>query len=106
MNRREIITLMHRLFYGDLPNGDAYVLLGTDSSKLERVKVDALLDRYIDGPDVLLFVNENNCLAVRKGEAFKHIERMIQLGRVKVADPRFHGRVIIEPSGVGAGSAL
>ncbi|EGI76522.1 hypothetical protein [Hylemonella gracilis] len=34
---------------------------------------------------------------------FEHIDRFMHKGRVKIADLRFEGRVIIEPSGVGAG---
>lgn len=104
MTSREITTLMHRLFRGDLGPVD-YVHLMVQG-QLDRARVDSLLDRYIRGDEVLIFVDSNRCAASRREFAFGFIQEFMQHGRVKVADPRFQGRVIIEPSGVGAGDAL
>jgi len=101
MTNREITTLMHRLFPGDLGPVD-YVHLMVDG-QLDRARVDALLDRYIRGDEVLIFVDINHCAAKQRKDTFNCIREFIQYGRVRVADPRFQGRVIIEPLGVGAG---
>ena len=106
MNQREITTLMHRLFIGSLPGNDAWVHLMQDGRLNER-KVMALIEEYIRGDTLLLFVNAQNCLRCSKAEAFAHVERLHAMGSLRIADPAFNGRVLIEPSlGVGAGHAL
>lgn len=105
MTNREITTLMHRLFPGDLPGAGEYVHLMSDD-ELSRERVDALLNRYIVGNELLIFVNRNYCAFSGRAEAFEYIREFMLHGRVKIADPRFRGKVIIEPLGVGAGDAL
>jgi hypothetical protein len=104
MNNREITSLMHRLFYGDFGPAD-YVHLMVDD-KLDRVRVNSLLERFIPGDEFLIFANSNHCALSSRADAFEHIDRFMQLGRVKIADPRFEGRVIIEPLGIGAGQRV
>jgi hypothetical protein len=55
MTNREITTLMHRLFRGDLGPVD-YVHLMVQG-QLDRACVDALLDRYIRGDEVLMVMS-------------------------------------------------
>ena len=104
MTNREITTLMHRLFRGDLGPGE-YVHLMVDD-QLDRALVDDLLARCIPGSELLIFVDRNYCAFSNREEAFESIREFMPHGRVKVADPRFQGRVIIEPQGVGAGYVL
>jgi len=94
---------MHRLFVGSLPGSDAWVHL-MQNDKLSERKVMSLIDQYIDGDTLLLFVNSQNCLCCSKPEAFANVERLLAVGALRIADPAFRGRVLIEPSlGVGAG---
>lgn len=74
--------------------------------RLNRARVSALLDRYIPGDELLIFVDRNHCAFSSRESAFEYIREFMQSGRVRIADPRFRGRVIIEPLGVGAGNAL
>lgn len=104
MTNREITTLMHRLFDGDLGPAD-YVHLMVDD-KLDRARVNALLAHFIPGEQLLIFVTSNHCTFSNRTEAFEKIEQLMQLGRVIIADPKFHGHVMIEPLGVGVGLAL
>ena len=95
---------MHRLFCGDLGPGEYFHLMVDD--RLDRARVDDLLARYIAGSDLLIFVDQNHCAFSSREEAFENIREFMPHGRVKIADPRFQGRVVIEPLGVGAGCAL
>lgn len=104
MTNREIATLMHRLFPGDLGPADYVHLMADD--RLDRARLDELLDRCLPGEELLIFVNQNYCAFSDRQGAFAHIEEFMRIGRVRIADPKFRGRVIIEPSGVGAGNAL
>jgi hypothetical protein len=104
MTNREITTLMHRLFRSDLGPGE-YVHLMVDG-QLDRARVDELLARHIPGDELLIFVDRNHCAFSTREKAFEHIREFMPHGRVRIADPRFQGRAIIEPLGVGAGSAL
>ncbi|MCK6395617.1 hypothetical protein [Zoogloea sp.] len=101
MDKRQITSLMQRLFYGDL--GPAEYVHLAEGNELNRVRVDALLEQFIPGDQLLFFVNSQNCSSGRRDEAFEKIQRLLQVGRVKVADPRFEGKVVIDPLGVGAG---
>lgn len=104
MTNREITTLMRRLFPGDLGPIEYEHLMVED--RLDRTRVDALLDRYIRGDELLIFVDRNHCVSATRETAFDYIREFMGHGRVRIADRRFKGRVIIEPLGVGAGNAL
>ena len=104
MTNREITTLMHRLFRSNLGPGE-YVHLMVDD-QLDRARVDDLLARYIPGDDLLIFVDRNHCAFSSRENAFENVRKFMPHGSVRIADPRFQGRVIIEPLGVGAGNAL
>lgn len=104
MTNREITTLMHRLFRGDLGPGEYDHLMVDD--QLDRARVDDLLERYIPGDGLLIFVDRNHCVLSSRASAFEYVREFMPHGRVRIANPSFRGRVIIEPLGVGAGSAL
>ncbi len=103
MTKREITTLMHRLFYGCLPGNNAWVHL-MQEDEVDKQKVMLLIDEYIEGDALLLFATAQNCLCCSKVDAFENIKRLLAFGTLKIADPLFIGRVLIEPSlGAGAG---
>jgi len=104
MTNREITTLMHRLFPGGLGPTD-YVHLMVEGG-LDRARFGALLDSYIPGDELLIFVDRNHCAFSNREQAFEFVRDFMEHGRVRIADPRFQGRVIIEPMGVGTGTHL
>ncbi|MNG17244.1 hypothetical protein D3C85_972130 [compost metagenome] len=105
MDARQITTLMHKLFYGDISQEDGWVHLVVDG-RLNCDKVNQLINRYITGDEVLLFVDPQHCAFSSKENAFSHVEQLIEHGTVRIADPRFNARILISPIGVGVGSAL
>jgi hypothetical protein len=102
MTNREITTLMHRLFPTDLGPIE-YVHLMVDD-RLNSARLNALLDYYIPGDEVLIFGDRNHCVSSSRELAFDFVQNFMQHGRVRIADPQFRGRVIIEPLGVGGGT--
>ena len=67
----------------------------------------SLLDNYIEGDELLMYVNSQHCIFSSKANAFADIKNLLAYGNIKIADPRFRGRVLINASvGVGVGSAL
>lgn len=105
MDARQITTLMHKLFYGDIPQNDGWVNLMIDDT-LSRNRVNDLIEKYIKGDELLIFVDPQHCVHSNKSVAFEHIEILIKYGTIRIADPCFHGRILINPIGVGAGNAL
>jgi hypothetical protein len=96
---------MHRLFWSSSLGPDSYVHLKVNDV-LDESRVRSLLDRYIEGDELLIFVNSQHCAFSSRRDAFTQIQSLLQHGTVRIADPRFQGRVIIEPLGVGTGSAV
>ncbi|VEE16534.1 hypothetical protein [Ectopseudomonas mendocina] len=105
MDARQITTLMHKLFYGDIPHNDGWVHLMIDDA-LSHNKVNDLIEKYIKGDELLIFVDPQHCAYSNKSAAFEHIKTLIKYGVIRIADPRFHGRILINPIGVGTGNAL
>lgn len=105
MTDREITTLMHRLFWSRWIGPDPYVHLMVNDA-LDEGRVRSLLDQYIQGDELLLFVNPQHLAFSSRRAAFGHIKSLLQHGAVRIADPQFQGRVLIEPLGVGTGSAV
>ncbi|MGE0332410.1 MAG: hypothetical protein AB7P37_17160 [Ramlibacter sp.] len=93
MSSREITSLMHRLFRLDLGASEYVHLMVED--RLDQARVDELL----------IFVDRIHWTFSNGVMAFVYIKELLPYGRVRIADPRFRGRVIIEPLGVGAGCA-
>lgn len=73
--------------------------------KLSSERVMSLIDSYIEGDELLLFVDAQHCTSSSKADAFAHIKSLLSHGTVKIPDPRFHARVFINSVGVGVGSA-
>ena len=105
MNARQITTLMHKLFYGDIPHNDGWLHLMVGDS-IDRNSVNGLIEKYIKGDELLIFVDPQHCVYSNKSAAFEHIETFIKRGTIRIADPNFHGRILINPIGVGCGNAL
>lgn len=96
---------MHKLFYGDIPQNDGWVHLMIDDS-LSRERVNDLIEKYIPGDELIIFVDPQHCAFSNKFDAFEKVEALIKYGTIRIADPRFLGRILINPIGVGTGSAL
>lgn len=103
MTPREITTLIHRLFYGDISHDDGWVHLMLNSELCEE-RVVSFIDKYFDSSELLLFVNSQHCMSSSKMEAFGNIKHLLFLGIVRIADPRFQTRALINPIVVGVGS--
>lgn len=105
MDKREIQTLMYKLFYGDIDQTDGWRHLMKDGS-LDKSLFNTLLNDYIyDSPTVLVYLNAQHCTECLKEEAFDHLAEFLKSGTVRIADPRFHARLMINPIGVGIGHA-
>jgi hypothetical protein len=105
MEPRQITTLMHRLFYGDIPDTDGWAQLMVNG-ELNAERVNSLINRYIKTENLLLFVNSQHCAYTLKSDAFEHTKKLILHGTVRIADPQFHARILISQIGVGVGSVL
>jgi hypothetical protein len=96
---------MRRLFYGDVPGDDPWRHL-MRNGEFDSFACRALLDEYIDADVVLVHGGTlASSIECTKGEAVAHIAELIKKCRVRVADPRFHSRILIDPIGVGKGSS-
>lgn len=103
MEKRGIVTLMHRLWPGpSLPTSDEWRHLFVDD-KLDRTRFDALLDEYIDDEEVLIYRDSQTAMSCKRIDAFAKVAELLPRGPVKLADVRFNGRVFVHSMGVGAG---
>jgi hypothetical protein len=91
---------MHRLFYGDISQGDGWVHLIEDN-QWSNERVNSFLARYFDEGELLLFVNANKCESCLREQAPSRIIHLVQHGRIKIADEYFRSRMLIHPTGVG-----
>lgn len=105
MDKREIQTLMHRLFYDDIDQSDGWCHL-MKNDQLNRELFESLLDRYFLGKFILVYQNSQQAICCQKAEGFEYVVEFLRSGPVRVADPRFQSRVLINPIGVGVGSRL
>ena len=105
MNKREIQTLMNRLFYGDIDQSDGWHHLLSDGH-LDKDLFEEFLFSYIETDTVLVYLNGQNAVQCKASEAHQIVKDLLVHGRVKMADPKFKGRVIIDPIGVGVGQKL
>ncbi len=105
MNARQITTLMHKLFYGDISQADGWVHL-FENGELNQARVDSLISRYIEGDELLLFVNAQHCAHTNRFSAFPYVRDFLNYGVVRIADLKFRARILIHPIGVGVGSTL
>ena len=97
---------MHRLWYGSsITGGDDWRHLMVHD-KLDQQRVFALIDDYIVGDTILMYADSQHAMACRRDQVFEQLEEWLPRGQVKLADPRFQGRVLINYLGVGVGSRL
>jgi len=102
MGKREIITLMHKLHYGDINTSDGYVHLMVNGS-LDREKFEQFVRRYITEDNLLLYADSQNVMWGGIQEAFAFTQEHMLSNRIRVASMDFLAKLIIEPTGVGAG---
>lgn len=105
MDKREIQTLMRRLFYGDIDQSDGWQHLMRDG-KLSQELFEMLLNRYISSESVLIYLDAQRAVHCPRAEAFKHAADFLEYGPVRITDPKIQSRILINPIGVGAGSRL
>jgi len=104
MNKREIITLMHKLFRGDIDTSNEYVHL-FKNNELNETLFENFIETHITSDSVLIYLDSNNAVECKSNESYTHVNEYLKSGRVRIADPKFKNRVLIEPTGVGIGSS-
>jgi hypothetical protein len=105
MTPREIQSAMKRLFYGDLPDADPWQHIFNDDGRMDKQKCIAVLNAYIDTPDVLLYGGTSEtAFHCTIEEAPIQIENMLQERTgVRAATPDFKGRALFTAIGVATG---
>ena len=104
MNKREIITLMHKLFRGDIYSPDGYIHLFKNDCLDEKL-LSNFLSKYNINDTILIYLDSNNVVECKANNSYKIIKEFVKSGRVRIADPDFKNRALIEPTGVGIGSS-
>jgi len=102
MEERQIITLMHKLFYGDIDTSDGYVHLIKENA-LDREVFERFVGGYIHDELLLIYVNSQNVFSCSLVEAFDIVKSNYSSSRIRIANESFNARIIIEPTGVGVG---
>jgi hypothetical protein len=103
MNNREIITLMHKLFSGDIDTSDGYVHLFTND-ELDISKYEAFVSSYIHDETVLVFINSQNVHHCTIHESFELVRDNMANNRIRLANENFSAKILIESTGVGVGN--
>lgn len=102
MNTRQIVTLMHKLHYGDVDTSDGYEHLMVDG-KLELSKFERFVNRYINEPSMLFYANSQLAGVGDIQDAFEFAIANMAENRIRIASNDFQAKIIIEPIGVGIG---
>ena len=102
MEERQIITLMHKLFYGDIDTSDGYVHLIKEGT-LDREVFGRFVGGYIHEDDLLIYVDSQNVFSCALIEAYDIVKSYFSSSRIRIANESFTARIIIEPTGVGVG---
>ena len=102
MIERQIITLMHKLFYGDIDTSDGYVHLIKDNV-LDRGMFERFVSGYIYDDILLIYVDSQNVFSCTLVEAFDIVKSNYSNGRIRIANKSFNAKIMIEPIGVGVG---
>lgn len=102
MERRKIITIMHKLHYGDVNTVDGYVHLMVNGS-LDFEKFERFIRQYITEENMLLYADSQNVMQGNIQEAYTFTQTHMRSNRVRVASIDFLAKLIIEPIGVGVG---
>lgn len=103
MSQREIVTLMHKLFRGDIDKSDGYVHVFTNE-ELDKNKIDDFLSSYIDTDTVYIYVTSQNAFECKTKDIYKNIKQHMKNHRLRIATPDFHVKILTEPTGVAVGS--
>ncbi len=77
-----------------------------EGGRLDKGLFEGLLAKYIEADTVLVYLNSQNAVHCKVSQAYQIVADFLPQGQVKMADPRFNGRVIIDPIGVGVGQKL
>lgn len=102
MKKRQIITLMHKLFYSDINTTNGYVhLLKNDS--LNRELFEIFVTNYIHDENLLIYVNSQSAFSCTLNESYEIVKSNYSKNRIKIANKSFTAKIIIEPTGVGVG---
>ncbi len=102
MNKRQIVTLMHRLHYRDVDTSDGYEHLMVDG-KLELSKFERFVYRYINEPNMVFYANSQLAGVGDIQDAFEFTRTNMAENRIRIASNDFQAKIIIEPIGVGIG---
>ena len=74
MNKREIITLMHRLFYGDIDISDGYQHLYVND-ELDESKYSEFIQSYIRGNTILIYVNSQEAIESNIKDSYLYVKQ-------------------------------
>ncbi|MEL4342617.1 hypothetical protein AAEH92_18000 [Shewanella xiamenensis] len=102
MNTRQIVTLMHKLHYGDVDTSDGYEHLMVDG-KFEFSKFERFVCRYIKDPNMVFYANSQLAGFGDIQNAFEFTRTNMADNRIRIASIDFRAKIIIEPLGVGIG---
>lgn len=102
MNKRQIVTLMHKLHYGDLDASDGYEHLMVNG-KLDLSKFERFVCGYINEPNMVFYANSQLAGFGDIQDAFEFTRTNMADNRIRIASNDFQAKIIIEPVGVGIG---
>lgn len=100
MDKREIITLMHKLFYGRLGPSAKWTGVFTDNEKLDRLKFDTLVQSFFGDSTILIYESSLNVNECHSSQGFEYVSNYIKSGVVKIANPMFTKVIEVDPLGV------
>jgi len=103
MNKREIVTLMHKLFPGDIDKSNGYEHIYKDD-ELDETMLNNFLAKYINTDNVFIYVNSQNAFECKTPNIYKCIQPHVKNERIRIATPDFNVKIITELTGVAAGS--
>lgn len=103
MNPRRVHELMTANFPSvDLATLDWVNVLEANGT-IRHPVLDALIGRFIRADDVLVEVNRKLGDLMQRDQVIPYVQEHIGTGRIRLADRRFHGYVLIGTNGVAAG---
>lgn len=102
MNKRQIVTLMHKLHYENIDTTDGYEHLVVDG-RLEWPKFESFVRRYVQGIDMVFYATSQVAGIGDIHKAFEFTQTYMTNNRIRIASEDFLARIIIEPIGVGIG---
>ncbi len=94
---------MHRLFYSDIDTADGYKHL-YKNNELDEKLYNEFIHSYINTDSILIYVNSQEAIETNIEESYSYVKEHVKNNRVRIADPEFKAKIILEPSGVGIGA--